>query len=275
MLAVVTPLAAALFVWWFGTGLVFAAARLTPRGRRVAFAALTVAALAALWVAGAVAAARTPTAAYIAFAAGVMLWAWHEASFVFGYITGSRRTPCPRDLTGWRRFAAAAETLIHHEIAIFATAVVLVALTWNAPNTIAAATFVLLWIMRLSTKFNLYLGVSNFTDNFMPARLAYLKTYFGPASTNALFPASATLCAGVTLIAFTLAWREGADAFQNVGWTLLGAMAALATLEHVFLIAPWREEALWRFLVDATPKTPALAPATARRRRRHIRDLNP
>lgn len=275
MLAVIIPIAAALFVWWFGTGVVLVAGRLGPLGRRAAFLALTAAAGVAVWAAMAVAEVRTPTAAYIAFTAGVVLWAWHEASFLFGYITGPRRTPCPHGLRGWRRFVAATETLILHEVAILATAAALVALTWNAANTIAAATFALLWIMRLSTKVNLYLGVSNFTDDFMPTRLSYLKSYFGPASTNALFPASAILAAGVTLMAFTVAWREGADAFTHVGWTLLGAMAGLATLEHVFLVAPWREEALWGFLANGAPRAPALAPASVRRRRTRPQDLDP
>lgn len=264
MMHALAPIAAALFIWWFGTGLVLAAGRLAPEGRRLAFVGLTAAAVIALGATVALADDRTPAGAYAGFTAGVVLWAWHEASFLFGYITGSRRSACPPDARGWRRFLFATQTLIHHELAIFATLAALVALTWGAANTVAAASFGLLWAMRLSAKINLFLGVPNFADEFLPARLVYLKTYFGPRVTNLLFPATAALSIGVTAAAFTLAWRGEAEPFVAVSWALLGTMAGLAALEHGFLVTPWREGALWRFLLP-DPADAALSAPPPRR----------
>ena len=65
----------------------------------------------------------TPTGAYIAALSALALWAWHEMSFLFGYVTGPNREPCPEHLTGWSRFKAATATLIHHEAALAATVV--------------------------------------------------------------------------------------------------------------------------------------------------------
>ena len=76
----------------------------------------------------------------------------------------------------------------------------LVLLTWGAPNQIGVWTFVILWLMRLSAKLNVYLGVPNLTEEFLPDDLAYLKSYFANAPMNLLFPISVTPSTLVTLL---------------------------------------------------------------------------
>ena len=39
-------------------------------------------------------------------------------SFLMGYVTGPRRSPCPDDAQGWRRFGLALQTVLYHELAI-------------------------------------------------------------------------------------------------------------------------------------------------------------
>ena len=33
--------------------------------------------------------------AYCAFTCGLLVWGWHEISFLMGFVTGPRRRPCP------------------------------------------------------------------------------------------------------------------------------------------------------------------------------------
>jgi putative photosynthetic complex assembly protein 2 len=78
--------------------------------------------------------------------------------------------------------------VIHHELALAATAAILVALTWGAPNQTASLTFLLLFGLRLSTKLNIFLGVANPPTTFLPEPLAYLQSYFRRRRFNALLP---------------------------------------------------------------------------------------
>ena len=47
--------------------------------------------------------------------------------------------------------------------------------------------------MRESAKLNLFLGVRNLSEEFLPAHLAYLQSYFRRRSMNMLFPFSVTV----------------------------------------------------------------------------------
>ena len=45
----------------------------------------------------------------------------------------------------------------------------MVALTWGGANQVGTWTFLVLWVMRLSAKLNVFLGVPNLTER-VPAR---------------------------------------------------------------------------------------------------------
>ena len=77
-----------------------------------------------------------------------MIWGWHEMSFLLGFVTGSRREACAGGCRGWRHFWHATQAILHHELAIAATAVVMVALTWGGANQVGLWTFLVLWVMR-------------------------------------------------------------------------------------------------------------------------------
>ena len=40
--------------------------------------------------------------AYCAFTCGLVIWGWHEMSFLMGFVTGPRREACARGCRGWR-----------------------------------------------------------------------------------------------------------------------------------------------------------------------------
>ena len=127
---------------------------------------------------------------YAAFTYAVFVWGWHEMAFFMGFITGPRRTACPAGAAGWRRFGLAVQACIDHELAILATGVAVLWATWHAPNQVGLWTFLALWGMRLSAKLNVFLGVLNLGEAFLPAHLAYLLSYMRRRRMNALMPVS-------------------------------------------------------------------------------------
>jgi putative photosynthetic complex assembly protein 2 len=235
-----------LFMWWFSTGTLLYVVKHLPARTILALAtALAMVALLGIrWF------AFDPVgwapASYGAFVSALVLWAWHEMTFLLGIVTGPRRLPCPSDATGWRRFRLATEVVLHHELALAVTMALVVALSWEGSNQVGPWTFGVLWIMRLSAKFNLFLGVSNFADELVPPHLAYMQSYFRRQAFSPLMPLS---IAGCVLVTLWLAAQVGSDAstLGLVGATLVATLLLLAGLEHVFLAVRVPDAVLWRW----------------------------
>jgi putative photosynthetic complex assembly protein 2 len=153
--------------------------------------------------------------------------------------------------------------VIHHEVALAVTLVVLIALTWGAPNRVAAWTFLVLWALRLSAKLNLFFGVRNVTEEFVPARLRYLVSYFRRTEgrVNPLLTASLVAGAGVAA-AMSASAFEAEAGFMAVGETLVLVLLLLGLLEHLFLAFPMREARLWRWVLGSV-RGPAESPTSA------------
>ena len=192
--------------------------------------------------------------ARLAFTSAIGLWGWHELSFLTGWISGPRTAPCPQDASEWRRFKLAAATLIYHELALALTAAAIVAVSWGQPNQVGCWIFLILLVSRLSAKFNLFLGVPNFSAEFFPDHLRYLTSYLRKRPMNALFPIS--IIAGMALgrAEAAAALEPGASAFAVVGFSLMFALTALAIIEHAFMILPLPDTALWRWAMPAAGK---------------------
>jgi putative photosynthetic complex assembly protein 2 len=252
----VPPLLFAFAMWFLGTALVV---WLDSRPRATFSFSLRAGSLVALAAMGTAAiAARDASvgAAYAGFAAAILIWGWHEMAFLMGAVAGPNRAPCPPNARGWRRFRLATATVIHHEVALAAQLLLLVALCWGQPNQTAPIAFAVLFALRLSAKLNLFLGVANLSDEVFPAHLAYLKTYFGHRRINALFPVS--LAFGTAIAVW--AWQSSASAAPGAqaGLRMIAALAALGVVEHLFLVLPLRDGAMWRW---ASAAKPAAAPA--------------
>jgi putative photosynthetic complex assembly protein 2 len=184
-------------------------------------------------------------AVYLAFIGALMVWGWHELSFLTGASAGPRRGPSDPSLTGIARFRQAAATVMHHEVALAVTALLLISLSWNVPNQIGATVFVLMFLMRLISKINLFVGVPNSTSEMLPDQLAYLKTYFGRNRMTALLIASIGVIAAVTVWFAGLALAAPVGSSAMVGASLLTTLALLGALEHLFLALPFRDGMLW------------------------------
>lgn len=241
---------AALFVllsWWLGTGVVL---YLDGLPRRTFPRSLAIAgAFSAVAVYGLVAGAEDTStgAAYLTFGCALLIWGWHEMAFLMGYVTGPRKQVCPADARGWRRFRYAVAAVLHHEVALAATLAVIVALSWDAPNQVGAHTFAVLWVMRLSAKLNVYLGVRNLAVEFLPAHLDYLGSYFRKARLNPLMPMSIIGAGIAVFMLFGRATDPAATDFVVAGTTLVTSLLALALLEHIFLALPVPDAVLWRW----------------------------
>jgi len=184
-------------------------------------------------------------AVYLSFIGALMVWGWHELSFLTGASAGPRRGPADTSLTGVARFRQAAATVMHHEVALAVTALLLISLSWNAPNQIGATVFVLMFAMRLISKINLFVGVPNSSSEMLPDQLAYLKTYFGPSRMTLLLAASLAGIAAATAWFAQLALVAPVGSAAMVGASLLTTLALLGVLEHLFLALPFRDGMLW------------------------------
>lgn len=239
------PVLFAILVWFVSTGALLWLVAAPRAAHGAAMAILSVVMAAATAGVVIIGDEASVLGALAGFALGVVIWAWHEAAFLFGFLTGPRRGECPPGLSPWRRFLAASETVIAHEVAIALNAGLLVALSFGAANQTAMWTFILLWGMRLSAKANIFAGAPYLSDELLPERLRYLKSYFGPKRLTGFFAASMILITIITVMLAAAALRAPAGAHEGVSLALLATLAALAVLEHALMAAPVRDAALW------------------------------
>ena len=241
----ILPLLYVVMLWFFSTALVVA---LDHRARgHLALMLSGGAACAAVAVIALLAPSSDAFAAYASFTAAFIIWGWHELSFLTGTVTGPRRDPLPEGARGWTRFKLSAATVIHHELALAITLIILAIVSRGHPNAAGFAAFAVLFAMRLSTKFNIFLGVPNFSTEMLPPQLAYLKSYFRQRRFNALMPVSLIASIGLTYWFGSNAVAVTGDA--ATGWSLLTGLALLGVIEHLFLVLPIGDTALWRWAI--------------------------
>ena len=254
------PALYALLVWWFSTGVIIYLDGLPQRTFRWSMLGATALLAASLWGLAATSASTTITSAYLAFTFGLLAWGWQEISYYMGFVTGPRSEPCPEGCSGWKHFGHAIQTSLYHELAIIAAAAAVVSLTWGAPNQIGMWTFMVLWWMHQSAKLNVFLGVRNLNEEFLPEHLQFLKSFLKKKPMNLLFPVSVTVSTVITVILFQKAAASGASSFEAAGFTFLGTLMTLAILEHWFLVLPLPAAALWNWgLSSRTPRQPFAA----------------
>ena len=245
----------ALFVWYFSTGVILYLDGLPARTFRWSMLGATALLVVALHGLAASSTDPTPTGAYLAFAYGVLAWAWQEMAFLMGFLTGPRRHACAPDCGGWRHFVHAVQAVLYHELAIVAGAVLVLAATWGGANQVGTWTFVILWAMRESAKLNVFLGVRNLNEDFLPAHMAFLGSFMTKKPMNLLFPVSVTAS---SVVAVMLVQRAGApDAFAATGYTFLSTMLVLAVVEHWFLMLPVPFGQLWSWGLRSHRDAPA------------------
>lgn len=251
--SLVLPFAVVIVLWFVSTGLV---AMINHRLRQSFGRAVIIAGACASLGLALLALTSHSTAvwaAYASFVGGLLIWSWHEISFLTGAVAGSHREVCPPDARGWQRFSLATMALIHHEIALAMTAALLLSLSAVTTNPTGAYTFALLMIFRLSSKLNIYWGVPNMSDELLPLHLGYLKSYFGPKRLQPMLLLSTIAIVGLGAYFANAAFNAN-QPNEAVQASLLCCLCMLAALEHLFLAIPFRDSALWNWALEAKNK---------------------
>jgi putative photosynthetic complex assembly protein 2 len=254
------PPLVAIAIWWLGTGVVMLLDSMPRNTYRWSLAISTVIAFGALVCIARSADNASVAGAYAAFTCAVLVWGWHELAFLTGWLTGPRKRACSAPAHGPTRFNEAVQAILWHELAIIAMGAGIAALTWGGTNQVATWTFALLWAMRLSAKFNLFLGVRNRGEEFLPPHLLYLGSYFRRRKINALLPLSVALGTAVAALMVGAAIDAAAGA-ERTGLLLVASMLVLALIEHLLLVTPLPASLLWRWALRNAPEAPA-APST-------------
>lgn len=263
MVEIALPVAFAIFVWWFSTGIVLlldGLPRTTFRWSHLVSTALALGAFAGLLHT----APQTSVAgAYCAFTCALLVWGWHELSFLTGWVTGPRQQAAEPGARGWARFRQAFAAVLWHELAILGSGAVIVAATWRQPNQVGAATFAVLWVMRISAKLNVFLGVRNLSLSLLPPHLKYLGSYFRRRPMNRLFPfaVSAATAVAALVIADALSFAPGSAPFA--GSLLVATLLVLAIVEHWLLVLPIDATALWHWALQHSRRAKRQPPPPA------------
>ena len=238
----------AALLWWLMTGLALMSVHQSRQTQRIIFALVTVATGGALFLVESNAAGATTLSTITGFAMGLGIWGWLELSYLMGYITGPVKAPAtigaPRSQV--RRFQQALGTTIYHELLVVTVVGWVCVLGAGLPNPTIQNTLAVLWLMRWSTKLNLFFGVRHFNSEWLPAHMRYITSFLGPDKNNWFTVVSTLLAAYCTylLFFFGLAATEPA---MGLSLFLIAWLAALAVLEHCFLMIPMGETALWRW----------------------------
>jgi putative photosynthetic complex assembly protein 2 len=254
--ALALPILFTLFVWWFSTGVILYLDQRDQRTYATSFVAATLVAIAAFVGIAMTRAEPTVASAYIAFACSVLIWGWQEMAFLMGYVTGPRDAGCTPNCSESERFMLAVQAILYHELSLIASGLVIAMLTWHHVNQVATLTFLVLFVMRLSAKLNLFFGVRNVYEKLLPEHLRHLESYFKRRAMNLLFPVSVTVSSLVAALLWRDAWSANASAFDVASRSLIATLLSLAVLEHWFLVLPIPAEAAWKWATRSR-ETPA------------------
>jgi putative photosynthetic complex assembly protein 2 len=268
MLDAVLPIGFAIFVWWFSTGIVLLLDGLPRTTFRWSHLISSLLALGSGVGLIHTASQTTPAGAFCAFTCALLVWGWHELSFLTGWVTGPRQQALGEGTTGWRRFTQAVQTILWHELAILVSGLLILAITWGQPNQVGMGTFAVLWFLRISAKLNIFLGVRNLSIELLPVHLKYLGSYFRRRAMNLLFPFAVSAATAVAVLIVNAALEAAPGSARAVGAWLVATMLVLGILEHWLLVLPLEATALWRWALNdaagrkaASTSMPTAAPA--------------
>jgi len=234
----------ALTGWWFSTGVILWLVHRPVAQHRLIFACSSLVMLLAFWGMTALVGEWSPQSVVMAFCLALLLWGWLEMGYLMGFITGPHKEECPAGVPARTRIRLGLGTCLWHELTLLAMVFALAAVSLNQPNQVALWTFTVLWLMRWSSKLNLVLGVRNYNRSWLPSHLAYLDSYIPKRPFNVLFPLSLGFGLAATYLLIDGAVQTS-DLNVMIALALVGTLAALGTLEHIFLMAPMGDAALW------------------------------
>ncbi len=268
MSAYLYPVLFVLFAWWFSTGLILFLDNLPKQTFRWSLLGATVVMLMGFYGIALSVTMDSVAGAYLGFSSALAIWAWLEISFYMGLVTGPRRHACQQGCSGWRHFGHAVQVSLHHELAILLFGGGLLLLSLESVNPVGLQTFLILAVMHESARLNVFLGVRNLSEQFVPEHIDYLRSFLRKRSMNPLFPISVAAATGVWVWLWMTLPAASSDLSGATATTLLLAMLGLAILEHWFLVLPLPADRLWQWSLRAKQWRTARSKGKASRYRR-------
>lgn len=241
----------AVSAWWLLTGLALLLVHQPPKVAHYGFIIHSIFTLATWLCVPLNVASTSPIAVAGGFLLGLIIWGWLELSYLLGYVSGPNHTVYRGGPSTWRRFKGALATTIYHEATVVASVALLATISVNQPNQTAFYTVTVLCLMRWSAKLNLFFGVRAFNDRWLPEHLHYLSSYLRIGKSSLLLPASAALGFFITFKIYEHAGQSSMPSYQ-LSLYLVASLMLLASIEHIFLLFPVNEAALWRWAKQDT-----------------------
>jgi putative photosynthetic complex assembly protein 2 len=242
----------AVVVWWAATvAIIFACGR--RAWRKPVFIGYSIFAAAVCATIPFVSRDASLRGALLAFLVGIVAWGWFEVSYYTGYVVGRDVPPCPPDCGGWKHFVHGVNANLHHELSIIAGFAVVYALHGVGANRVALWTFTIHWWMHQSAKLNVFFGVRNLNEEYLPEHLRRMAQFFTKRPINFFFPFSVTISTACAHWLFFQA-RAATDRVEMTSNALLCTLMALAILEHWWLILP-QPVGLWAWGLLSRRKT--------------------
>ncbi len=238
-------LAAAVYVlvlWSVFTAIIFYLDSLATRTFKWSMAAATLVLLGCAYVIWTLRDGNSTLAVAESFAAGLLAWGWTEMALYMGYITGPRKQRCSADCSGVAHFGHALSANLWHEIVVIVFAVAI----YVSGNATALWCFVMLWLMHLSARLNVFLGARNVSEDFVPAHMDILKGFLRRRTMNPLFPFSCAVLVGLTIYLASLP--------QTFEISMAATLSAIGLLEHILLMLPLPTEKLWTWSLSKKPR---------------------
>ncbi|MFO0690310.1 MAG: putative photosynthetic complex assembly protein PuhE [Myxococcota bacterium] len=238
-------LAAAVATWWTGTAIVLAAVRVAAPRRPAVLAVATGLALLAL-LGLALFGDRTDLFGVLgSFVCAVVVWGYDELLFLTGRVVGPPVDECREDCAGLRHAGHALKAIAHHEAALVISAGLVAAVSAGRPNQTGMWAFLILLVLRFSAQLNLFLGVRNLAEAWMPTELLPLRRFLRKRAMNPLLPLSIGAAAWTAARLARDALRVATSEHDVASHAVLAGLAALGALEHVLLVLPFDPTRLW------------------------------
>lgn len=219
--------------WWLATGLVIAAQR-DPATRLAAAVVSGALALLGLWLVARSRTDATPAGARRALAGAGLLWTWVAVSLYAGWLVGPAPIQPGPETPVLVEAGYAIHALLWHELGSLIVLALAWRLTRGGPNCAALHVLVAFWATTQLAKLNVFVGVANPGERFLPEWLAFVEWYVGPARNTPLLAVSIAVLGAAALVAGRRAARAE-DPFARWAGAMVACMLALGALEHAFL----------------------------------------
>jgi putative photosynthetic complex assembly protein 2 len=240
---VFAAIATVVVLWGLSTALIFYLDSLPIRTFAWSMAAATLVLIVSAFVIWQLRGDESTSGIALSFAAGLLAWGWTEMALYMGYITGPRKQRCAEGCSGISHFGHAVSANLWHEVVVIAFGCVI----YLSGNITATWCFVMLWLMHLSARLNVFLGVRNVSAEFVPDHMDVLKGFLRRRNMNPLFPFSCLI-----LFALTAYLASQPSSFST---TMAATLAAIGLLEHVLLMLPLPIEKLWLWSLSKKTKS--------------------